>query len=608
MIKYEQYTIDDSKSRNRTQFKTKCPNCAAIGKKHLGDDLSVNMNLKVFHCHKCEFKGSFGERVEKEIYKDYKLPDSKNLTELSLKHLQEFSRRGINQSTVIRNKIKSALNDYYAFVYYEGETVVNMKYRKFGEKKFMQAAEAKPTMYKYNDIVNSEKIIVCEGEFDALAWEEAGYLFSTSVNQGAPNEKDLNVENKIQCIYNCFDVFESAEIIYLSVDTDPNGQRLQKELIKIFTPEKIRLIDHLDCKDANEILLKYGKEKLVECFENAKEIPVDGVYECMDFEAQILNDYRNGQPVGTTTHFDVMDQLWKHRMGEVNIWTGYNNEGKSLLLKQLLLLKSKYDGWKHAIFSPEEMPFNEWYTDVIESYIGKSADKSKAYWNNYMTEMQMSEGIKFMQEHFYMVYPDEEQSLDEILKRFSYLVRKKNIKTVTLDPYNQIQHKMLSGEREDLYISRFMTKLKRFAVQHDVAVHLVAHQTTPAFKPNDKYPEPNIYTIKGGGTFADKADNVLIVWREHRNTDPKNTLVKFISKKIKKQKLTGIPGACELFYDRNKNRYLYGEASPLDKTLETEQQLITIKPNIHFYEPQTTDPFDGNSTNDEKLNLNNCPF
>jgi twinkle protein len=219
---------------------------------------------------------------------------------------------------------------------------------------------------------------------------------------------------------------------------------------------------------------------------------------------------------------------------------------------------------------------------MIESYIGASADKT---YKNCMSEMQLKEGIKFMQEHFYTVYPEENQTLDEILSRFSYLVRKKNIRTVTLDPYNQIQHNMRGGEREDLYISRFMSKLKAFAIKHDVSVHLVAHQVTPAFRAGENYPEPNIYTIKGGGTFADKADNVLIVWRENRNKDIKDTLVKFISKKIKKQKLTGLPGECSLFFERITNRYLYGNESPFNKN-EKQEAITFIEPNINFYEPQ----------------------
>lgn len=611
MIQVEGYSIDDSKSRGRSQFKTKCPKCRELGKKHLGDDLSVNVNLKTFHCHKCSWSGYFGERNEKEQYKEYKLPPTNKLTQLNKEHLNIFLKRRITEDTIIRNKIQSAQGDWYAFVYYEGETIVNMKYRSGKEKRFMQAPEAKPTMYKYNDIANSDKIIICEGEFDALSWEEAGYRFATSVNQGAPQPNDTNVENKLACIYNCFDVFESAETIYLSVDNDPAGQRLQKELIKMFTPEKIKIIDFSDLyaggvqmKDANDVLCNFGREKLKDCFKNAKEIPVDGIYNCSDFEFEIMRDWSEGQPAGTTTYFPDLDNRWKHRIGEVNIWTGYNNEGKSLFLKQLLLLKSKNDGWKHALFSPEEMPFNEWYTDVIESYIGKSADKLQDRYNNYMSEMQIKEGIKFMNEHFFMVYPEKDQTIDEILKRFSYLVRKQRIQTVTLDPYNQIQHMIERGEREDLYISRFMSKLKAFAVKHEVCLHLVAHQVTPQFVPNKNYPEPNIYTIKGGGTFSDKADNVLIVWRENRNTDISDTSVKFISKKIKKQKLTGIPGEVIFNYERKSNRYFLNGSSPLADRIETQTR-INMKPNEDFYSNENkmdnNDPF--GQTNDLE-----CPY
>ena len=201
MLTIDGYQVDDSRSRGRNQFKTKCPRCKEIGKKHLGDDLSIDLSEKRYHCFKCEWKGYFGEKTKFEKV-EYKLPVVNNLTDLTDSHLKEFTDRLITQPTLIRNEVKTAKNNYYAFVYKEGEQIVNVKYRMCGEKKFMQAPEAKPTMYKYNDIVNSKTIIVCEGEFDALSWEEAGYLFATSVNAGAPNVNDENVEKKLSFTYN----------------------------------------------------------------------------------------------------------------------------------------------------------------------------------------------------------------------------------------------------------------------------------------------------------------------------------------------------------------------------------------------------------------------
>ena len=121
--------------------------------------------------------------------------------------------------------------------------------------------------------------------------------------------------------------------------------------------------------------------------------------------------------------------------------------------------------------------------------------------------------------------------------------------------------------------------MKRFAVEHEVAVHLVAHQTTPKFVAKENYPEPNLYTIKGGGTLADKADNIIAIWRENRNTDQNDTGVTFISQKIKKQKLTGIPGRLSLNFNRNKNRYEINGFSPLDEKSEAIQTQI-IQPNL----------------------------
>jgi hypothetical protein len=40
------------------------------------------------------------------------------------------------------------------------------------------------------------------------------------------------------------------------------------------------------------------------------------------------------------------------------------------------------------------------------------------------------------------------------------LVKKKGIRGVIIDPYNTVEHLMNNGEREDLYISRFMSQLK----------------------------------------------------------------------------------------------------------------------------------------------------
>jgi len=611
MINAGKYQIDDSKSRGKVQYHTTCPACPDAGKTHLKDTpLSVNSQTKQFKCHKCGWSGNYAQYEEpKKEYKveeiQYTKPTISNMTQLSQKHVDYMFKRGIRQITLKRNKIftgekNGVSNDWINFPYYDGEECINVKSRKSEEKKFMQVAGANHIMYKLNDIIDQTSCIISEGEIEALTWEEVGFKNATSVSQGAPNINDQSIEKKLACVYNCFDVFEKMETIYLACDNDANGKRLEREIIKIFGEEKIKIIDFSVfkkangemCKDANDVLMtENGKLKLSEAYMNAKEIRKEGVFSANDFIDEILFDYEHGQPKGTTTHVKDIDPYFTHRKGEVTLWTGYNNDGKSQLLRYFLLLKSKYDGWKHGFFCPEDMPFQEFYTDLIETYQGKTADLFYERSQNHMTKDELLSGIEFANKHFFTVYPEKEKTLDELLNRFSYMIRKHNLDTIVLDPYNQIEHLIENGKREDLYISVFMSKLKQFAVKHNIAIHLVAHQVTPKIMQNGKFPKPSRYAIKGGGTFSDKADNILLIWRENRS-ERGDTGVTFISEKIKKRKLTGVTGETSFNFDFIKNRYIFDGHDPLEMPTEineNENVWKEIQPNSMF-EPVETDP------------------
>jgi len=132
---------------------------------------------------------------------------------------------------------------------------------------------------------------------------------------------------------------------------------------------------------------------------------------------------------------------------------------------------------------------------------------------------------------------------------------------------------MKSGEREDLYISRFMSELKRFALDYSVSVNLVAHQVTPSKDESGRYYKPDVNRIKGGGTFADKADNVMFIWRPDRGLDYSSTNVTFGSQKIKKQKLVGTPQEVDgIDFDVKEQRYYFSGVTPFIKVDEKRRE------------------------------------
>lgn len=553
---------------NEPQQKLRCPKCKSIGKENWKDTcLSINLVEGIYNCHKCGFYGTVKNTIKETIRmnKTYVEPTRKGIKKLSAKGKKFLNDRGITDEVIERNKIASSTDDkFIVFPYIKGGELVNYKKRGVDGKFFIQAKDAKPIIYNYDGVKGQKSIVICEGEFDSLSWEVAGVSFHTSVNMGAPNKGDKSIDKKLECLTTCYDVFDEASKIYIATDNDDNGRVLEQELIRRFGADKCKLVDLRPFKDANDVLLSEGVESLQKRLKNAKSPKVEGIFEVEDVMESMLDGFENGQERGSTTYIEEVDKAWTWRMGEVNIWTGYQNEGKSLFLNQLSTIKAFHDGWKFGVFSPENMPMKDFFNDIVEMYIGKSADPY--YKNNQMTKSEYMEAIEFVKKHFFLIYPKKNFNLNTIFERAKFLVQTQGIRSLIIDPYNTVQHKMYSGEREDLYISRFMSELKRFAIDNHISVNLVAHQVTPLKDDSGRYIKPDVNRIKGGGTFADKADNVAFVWRPNRALDFSDTSVIFGTQKIKKQKLVGIPQDVDgINFNIREQRYYFNGYTPFSK-------------------------------------------
>lgn len=563
-------------NNKRNQIKTKCPNCYKIGKTNYNDlCLSVNLSEGIYNCHKCGFSGSLKTRKYMEQAKLYKLPNINQLYPLNKKGRDFLYSRGITDSVIRNNRLKTNNSgNLIIFPYYRNGEVVNYKTRGIDGKFFTQSKDAEPIIYNYDGVVNKTPIVVCEGELDSLSWEVAGVTTHTSVNMGAPNTADKNINKKLECIDNCYGVFDKTNCVYIATDNDENGRYLEKELIRRIGVEKCKIVDFSPFKDANEVLLHEGKESLLKRLKMAKTPKVEGIFSLDDVEVDLLNGFYKGQDMGTTTYVPQVDSAWTWRNGEVNVWTGYQNEGKSLFLNQLCVIKAAKENFKFGIFSPENMPMTDFYNDIIEMYIGKSVNKK---FKHQMSISEFSKGMEFAKKHFYLIYPTKYFLLDTIFDKAKYLVRSKGINGLIIDPYNTIHHKMISGEREDLYISRFMAELKRFAIDNNVSVHLVAHQITPRRDDTGRYPKPDVNYVKGGSEFANKCDNLLYIWRPNRAIDFSDKSVIFGSQKIKKQKLVGYPQDVKnIQFNIKEQRYYFNNKTPFTEIdEERNNSLIT---------------------------------
>jgi twinkle protein len=274
---------------------------------------------------------------------------------------------------------------------------------------------------------------------------------------------------------------------------------------------------------------------------------------------EMLNSLKKGKVKGSTTHNELLDQCWTWRKQEANIWTGYANEGKSLALKQLCLIKALADDWRFIFCSPEDFPPEEFYDDLIHTLSGKTTDKD--YSDNLITKEDYIKCYNLIKEHFIFLYIEPpHNTIKGVLEEFKKIIATQRIDGCIIDPILKFARPKDFPEKDDQYAAYVGSICVDFARQTNTSFHLVMHQTTPTLDSlTRKYPEPSMYRVKGGGSWSDGFDNVLSVWRPNYAIDKFDTTVQFSSQKIKKQKLVGIPQKISWEFNRKTNRYTFSK-------------------------------------------------
>lgn len=487
--------------------KTVCPKCSHTRKKKTDPCLSINIKDGLYKCHNCGWSGG----VVKNEYSnkvEYTRPSFVNNTELSDKVVKFFQSRMINQETLNHFKITSS-NRFFPqintsgesinFNYFRNNELINVKYR--GPKKsFMMYKGAELIFYNIDSMKNSDEIIIVEGEIDAMSVHQAGFSNVISVPNGATLSDNPNLEYLDSSI----DYFNSIKKIIIATDNDEPGRALRKELSRRLGSHRCYMVDFGEYKDANDVLMFAGADKLKEIIKSNKETPISGVLTADDVWEDLEVFFENGLSRGDTTLFmPEFDKLVSFVPGHTMAITGIPNHGKSLLTNKIMCSLAVNHGWKWAIFSPEHKPLSLFVAKLCEILIGKRMRKGIGF-----SDYEKSVAKKFINDHFYFIEPeDEDYSLTSIIDRAKSLVFRKGIRGFVLDPWNKIEHKISIGEQETTYISRALDEIISFGQKNSVFNIIVAHPTK--IKKSLKtglHEVATLYDIAGSANFFNKVD------------------------------------------------------------------------------------------------------
>ncbi len=507
-------------------------------------------------CHHCDSSFQLHTYQRKGASeKVYVRPEETKINPPTSKIVKWFKTRGISQQTLTDLRCGEGseympqtgkTENTIQFNYIMGDQLINVKYRD-GRKNFKLYKGAEKVFYNINSIIGYKECVITEGEMDVLALHEAGIKNAISV----PNGATLN-SNNLDYLDNCIDYFEDKEKIILAVDNDEPGQALQQELIRRLGAEVCFLATFEECKDANDYLIKYGKEALAQRIIKSRPVPLENVTTFKDIEDEITDFVKNGFKRGYQIGIPNFDNIFSTYTGQFITVTGIPSSGKSDFVDQMVVGYNNNYQWKTAFASPENAPTylhahklmrKVWQDMPTRNDIG--TDK----WN------QVADHVN---DNFFFI-DMERYTLESVLRKGAELVKRKGIKCLVIDPFNKIRDVDCKTEDVNRYTMEYLTKIETFAKKYDVLVFIVAHPTKMYKDKDGKIEEPTMYNIKGGGEWYDASYHGILV---HRDYEAKTVKAKVL--KVKFQNLGENGAEAHFKWEHRSGCFIPHEMAQLD--------------------------------------------
>lgn len=422
--------------------------------------------------------------------KQYKKPEKPKCSAPKKSLLAWAEKRKIQPETLKAFKIAQKDNAVvFPFISPEGELEL-VKYRGIESKKIWSNKNPIPCLFGWQAVKDNDRdIIICEGEWDACAWFQAGHpALSVPFGGGTGRKQEdwINYE---------FHRLERFEQIYLSMDMDSAGHQALSDIIDRLGRHRCKVVI-LPFKDANACILEYdGVELLVSAIQSAKTVDPEELKRLSEFHAEIVdelypsNDIKPGMRLPwEKTYGEIL-----LRPAEITLWAGINGHGKSVLLSNIAV-DGMAQGEKFCIASMEMKP-RKIGKQLYRQLSGKA----------FPTKKELGILRDSVEGSVWIFEAYGTTKAKRVLEVFEYARKRYGITQFIVDSLAKC------GLAEDDYARQkdFVDRLMEFSRLHNIHVHLVVHIR----KSGDEKRVPGKMDIKGTGALTDMVDNVLIVWR-----------------------------------------------------------------------------------------------
>lgn len=490
--------------RNGELHFQKCPMCKATTNDK--KTFAINLQTGQFKClrQSCGYHGnmitlsrdfdfSLGNIVDeylqpKRKFKNFKTPDKP--IEPKPPAIEYLLSRGISERVAKKYQIttQTKFDNVLVFPFYnENGKMEFIKYRKTDFDKTKDnnkewcEANGKPILFgMYQCNLENKTLTLTEGQLDSLSVAEAGVENAVSVPTGAKG---------FTWISYCWDWVNQFDTIIVFGDYEKGHITLLDEIRQRFSKLKIKHIreaDYKDCKDANEILRKYGSAYLRTCIENAELVPSSHIKKLSKVEDVNIYELKK-----LKTGIYNLDKLLRGGLpfGGVTLIAGKTGEGKSALSSQIIA-NALEQGRKCFAYSGElpDHLFKAWINYQIA---GKNHIITKPIEFGNDMHLISDSNLKLISswydENMY-IYDDTmvENEFEDLSKTIENSIVQYGCEVILVDNLmTAMDLEQIDGSDKYDRQSKLVKRLVRIAKTYNVVIILVAHKRKNNYGQND---------------------------------------------------------------------------------------------------------------------------
>lgn len=497
----------------------KCPYCQSSKDK---DTFAINLDTGMFKCMRssCGARGNmitlhkdFGFSLGSEANEYYDRTRSfrtfpkKEKPVPKDKALEYMAGRGISNKVCKDYNITISKDNENVLVfpfYDEADNLTFIKFRKTNfdpekdKNKEWCMRDTKPILFGMSQCnMDNPVLIMTEGQIDSLSVAEAGYENAVSVPTG---------KNGFSWVPYCWDWLQKFKTLIIFGDKEGDNITLLDDMATRFNGlvKHVRLEDYKDCKDANDILRKYGKEQVKKCIDNAVPMEVKEIKDITEVKKVKLSDLEK-----FNTGFQGLNKiLGGFYMGQVILLTGERGKGKSTLASQFGTMAVKA-GYNTFFYSGELLDwyFRNWLDLQIagDRFINKIQNPYGTF--DYSVDGNVYPSIEKWYAGRVKIFDNNiirEDEHDDLLGTIQKAITRYSCRVIFID---NLMTAMDDDIMSDLNRQQtaFVRKLTYIAKQFNVLIFLIAH---PKKNPSGKYTFTND-DVAGSSNITNLVDVVL---------------------------------------------------------------------------------------------------